>query len=150
MGETPADTIAAVIARMEALEAVGAGDARRFFHATYLRTTRAIGRAAEARRFVDRAWVERWDARFAHLYLDALESSATGAAVPEPWTVAFGAARETDLPPLRHVLLGMNAHINFDLFRTSGSSPQIARRGRLRWRRRRRWRATRHEVSVPS
>ena len=30
-----------------------------------------------------------------------------------PWQIAFGAPPE--LPALRHVLLGMNAHINFDL-----------------------------------
>ena len=30
-----------------------------------------------------------------------------------PWEVAFGAP--AGLPPLRHVLLGMNAHINYDL-----------------------------------
>ena len=30
-----------------------------------------------------------------------------------PWAIAFGAAAR--LPPLRHVLLGMNAHINYDL-----------------------------------
>jgi hypothetical protein len=35
---------------------------------------------------------------------------------PEPWAVAFAAGRGADgLPPLRHVLLGMNAHINYDL-----------------------------------
>ena len=31
---------------------------------------------------------------------------------PGPWRQSFSAA---DLPPLRHVLLGINAHINFDL-----------------------------------
>ena len=30
-----------------------------------------------------------------------------------PWAIAFGAP--DGLPPLRHVLLGMNAHINYDL-----------------------------------
>lgn len=32
--------------------------------------------------------------------------------LPRPWAVAFGTI---DLPPLRQVLLGMNAHINCDL-----------------------------------
>jgi hypothetical protein len=37
--------------------------------------------------------------------------------VSGPWAAAFAAADDPGgaLPPLRHVLLGMNAHINFDL-----------------------------------
>ena len=33
--------------------------------------------------------------------------------MPRPWRLAFEAP--ADLPPLRHVLLGINAHVNFDL-----------------------------------
>jgi hypothetical protein len=112
---TTADPISAVILRMEELAPALAGDERRHFHATYLRTTRAIRDAVIADGFVDPAWVERWDARFASLYLDALEAFAAGRTVPGPWQVAFTAANEADLAPVRHVLLGMNAHINFDL-----------------------------------
>ncbi len=57
--------------------------------------------------------VERWDVAFAGLYLDALEAALAGRRPPGPWEVAFGAPAE--LPPVRHVLLGMNAHINYDL-----------------------------------
>jgi hypothetical protein len=90
-------------------------DANRHFLATYLRTTRAVGAAVASGQFEDPDWVERWDVAFAELYLDALERRDTPAA-PEPWAVAFRAARQRpDLPPLRHVLLGINAHINFDL-----------------------------------
>jgi hypothetical protein len=108
----------ALIERMEALlgPLQEAGDARRFFHATYLRTTRAVRDALAAGLFSDPQWVERWDVAFAELYLDALTADSGGGAVPEPWTVAFRAAREQPAAPaLRHVLLGMNAHINFDL-----------------------------------
>lgn len=110
-----ADGIAAVIMRMEALAPALAGDERRHFHGTYLRTTQAIRSAVAAGGFVDPGWVERWDVRFASLYLDALEAFESGRAVPGPWEVAFNAAGESDLAPIRHVLLGMNAHINFDL-----------------------------------
>jgi len=93
-----------------------AGDARRFFHATYLRTTRAVRDALRARLFSDPEWVERWDVAFADLYLDALSTDAEGGAVSRPWAVAIRAAREQpSAPALRHVLLGMNAHINYDL-----------------------------------
>lgn len=90
-----------------------AGDQRQYFHATYQRTTIAV--AAELRRggFTDGGWVERWDVAFADLYLDALQAALSGSRPTRPWGIAFGAAAE--LPPLRHVLLGMNVHINYDL-----------------------------------
>ncbi len=89
-----------------------AGDPRRFFLATYLRTTLAVRDELRAGGFHDSDWVERWDVAFADLYLDALERAASDQPVPGPWAVAF---RTPQLPPLRHVLLGMNAHINYDL-----------------------------------
>jgi hypothetical protein len=108
----------ALIERMEALlgPLQEAGDARRFFHATYLRTTRAVRDALRAGLFSDPQWVERWDVAFADWYLDALTADSGGGAVSQPWAVAFRAAREQpSAPALRHVLLGLNAHINYDL-----------------------------------
>jgi hypothetical protein len=92
------------------------GDRRLAFHATYLRTTQAVAAALRAGAFEDADWVDRWDVAFAQLYLDALDASRRGDPVPEPWAVAFAAAAaQPDLPPVRQVLLGMNAHINYDL-----------------------------------
>jgi Family of unknown function (DUF5995) len=73
--------------------------------------------AAELARggFIDSAWVERWDVAFATRYLEALPAWDRGEA-PGPWAVTFATARDRpDLPPLRHVLFGINAHINYDL-----------------------------------
>jgi Family of unknown function (DUF5995) len=112
-------SIDALISKMTAIgdELSQAGDAALAFHATYLRTTRAVADALRAGAFDDAEWVERWDVAFADLYLDALEAARRAGPVPRPWAVAFSAAsdRERILPALRHVLLGMNAHINFDL-----------------------------------
>ena len=111
-------SIDALIGRMEALlgPLQAAGDPRRFFHATYLRTTRAVRDALRADRFSDPDWVERWDVAFADLYLAALRADSAGGPVPGPWAIAFRTGRERpDAPALRHVLLGMNAHINYDL-----------------------------------
>ena len=88
---------------------VAAGDPRRYFLATYQRTTRAVGEAIDEGLFEDGAWVEAWDVAFADLYLDAVEADDP----PGPWRQSFAA--DPDLPPLRHVLLGINAHINYDL-----------------------------------
>jgi hypothetical protein len=107
-----------VIERMTALagELRRDGDGRLAFHATYLRTTQAVAQALRDGAFADPGWVDRWDVAFARLYLDALDAARRGEPVPEPWAVAFGvAAAQPDLPAVRHVLLGMNAHINYDL-----------------------------------
>ena len=90
-------------------------DARRAFHATYLRTTRAVGEALAAGAFEDADWVERWDVAFADLYLDALEEALAGRTPARPWAIACAEPPARRLPPLRLVLLGMNAHINYDL-----------------------------------
>ena len=92
------------------------GDRRLAFHGTYLRTTQAVAAALRAGAFEDADWVDRWDVAFAQLYLDVLDAGRRGDPVPEPWAVAFAAAADQpDLPTVRHVLLGMNAHINYDL-----------------------------------
>ncbi len=111
-------SIDALIARMTAQldELRQARDGRAAFHATYLRTTRAVADALRAGAFLDANWVERWDVAFAGLYLDALDADRRGDPVPRPWAVAFAAAAgPRSLPALQHVLLGMNAHINYDL-----------------------------------
>ena len=110
--------IGTLLRRMEGLlEPLEASrDPGRFFLATYLRTTRAVAEELHRGGFRDPEWVERWDVAFAGLYLDAIETAQAGRHPPEPWAVAFGAGDGADgLPPLRHVLLGMNAHINYDL-----------------------------------
>jgi hypothetical protein len=88
-------------------------DPKRHFLGTYLRTTRAVSDELASGVFLDPAWVERWDVFFAELYLNALEAWNANGTPAEPWQVAFAA--DTELPVLRHVLLGMNAHINYDL-----------------------------------
>jgi hypothetical protein len=105
------ELIARMAAMLEPLQADG--DQRRYFHATYQRTTIAVAGEIKRGGFADNEWVERWDVAFADLYLEALEASLAGRQPTQPWDIAFSAP--TDLPPLRHVLLGMNAHINYDL-----------------------------------
>jgi hypothetical protein len=107
------DVVEAMSSRLERLPP-RAGH-HRFFLGTYLRTTKAVGAALEAGSFEDPAWVEGWDVVFARFYLDALDAQLRGdrAGVSRPWRLAFDAPAE--LPPLRHVLLGINAHVNYDL-----------------------------------
>ncbi|WP_270888668.1 DUF5995 family protein [Pedococcus sp. 5OH_020] len=87
---------------------------QRLFLETYRRTTAAVGKAISDAQFEDPHWVEQWDVVFADLYLAALDLDLAGSpSVPRPWRLAFDAPLE--LPALRHVLLGINAHINYDL-----------------------------------
>ncbi|HEY3338790.1 MAG TPA: DUF5995 family protein [Propionicimonas sp.] len=88
--------------------------AARDFLDTYLRTTSAVATAIDAGVFEDGDWVERWDLAFASLYLRALDAHLSDKGrPPRPWRLAFEAA--PNLPALLNVLLGVNAHINYDL-----------------------------------
>jgi hypothetical protein len=83
------------------------------FLGTYRRTTLAVGRAVDEGLFEDPGWVERWDVAFAELYVSALDAHLAGGRPARPWRLAFDAP--PDLAALRHVLLGINAHVNYDL-----------------------------------
>jgi hypothetical protein len=88
---------------------------RKAFLGTYMRTTEAVGAAVDGGSFEDPEWVERWDVAFAEFYLKAHDADlgSDDARVPRPWRLAFDAPPE--LPALRHILLGINAHVNYDL-----------------------------------
>jgi len=113
----PAAGVAEVVTRLRGrLDALPEELAHRaFFLGTYLRTTKAVGDAIERAGFEDPDWVDAWDVKFAELYLDAHDADLGGrpAAVARPWRLAFDAP--ADLPPLLQVLLGINAHVNYDL-----------------------------------
>ena len=120
MPEDPPDVLApgvrSVLARMDRLVEPmhRRGDHLRFFLDTYRRTTLAVGQRIEDAGFEDPTWVDAWDVAFAELYLQALAAyQADPSSAPRPWRAAFGA--EPGLHPLQHVLLGINAHVNYDL-----------------------------------
>src|SRR5437764_1253698 len=105
--------VAEVVARMQdRLDGLPADvQHRAAFLGTYLRTTMAVGKAVDGGSFEDPDWVEQWDVAFAQLYLDAYDAELAGdSTVPRPWRLAFSAPAQ--LPALRHVLLGINAHVN--------------------------------------
>ena len=86
---------------------------RRTFITTYQRTTQAVAEAVDAAFFEDPDWVVRWDVAFADLFIVAHDADQGGGRVPRPWRLAFRA--DPKLPTIVHLLLGMNAHINYDL-----------------------------------
>jgi hypothetical protein len=106
-----------LVARMEEIaeRLTADNDERQHFHLAYLNSTKAVMADVEVDRFTDSAWVERWGIAFADLYLDAFDAWENGTAPSKPWQIAFEASRDPDIPPARHALLGINAHINYDL-----------------------------------
>ena len=110
-----AEAIDSVVGVMQArLDGLGPGqESLREFLGTYQRTTAAVGKAVDGGAFEDPDWVARWDVAFAELYLVALDAHLGSGTPSRPWRLAFDAP--ADLPALRHVLLGINAHVNYDL-----------------------------------
>ncbi len=129
--------LAAVIGRMEAVLAQlrEHRDPRRFFHAAYLRTTRAVGAELAAGGFLDAAWVERWDVAFAGFYLDALESGLRGERVPGSRAAAFGAVAPVPAAlgaylrrPCSSSTKAAAVSLRTSAARPAGSSPDMTRR----------------------
>jgi hypothetical protein len=107
--------VADLVRRMEATSA--ALDAQqaphRHFCGLYLRSTRAMRDEIAGGHFADTDWVGRLTLAFAGSYLDALDQWQAGGQVALPWQLTFEAPPE--LSPLRHELIGLNAHLNYDL-----------------------------------
>ncbi len=85
------------------------------FAALYAVVTREVKRRIESGFFDDGARMNRLDTRFANRYFDAFDAFRAGERPTGCWRVALEAGTRSDLMLLQHLLLGMNAHINFDL-----------------------------------
>jgi hypothetical protein len=92
------------------------GDPRAVFLSCYALMTQNMLDAVEAGEFTDAAWVSHLLHHFAGYYFDALDAYEAGAAcAPEVWRCAHDAARRSNAPAISLLLLGVNAHINYDL-----------------------------------
>jgi hypothetical protein len=111
------DSIADVIARMRALDAIlPDGDGLKWFNFLYLMVTEEVGRATTAPRWADGAWLERLDLVFARLYFEAVTLwIAEPPRCPRAWAALFEARRRPGVARLQFAIAGMNAHINRDL-----------------------------------
>lgn len=95
------------------------GDARAVFPDIYAVVTRRVRDAlpGEPRRlFLEPRFISRLAGRFCELYLAALRRSVDGEREPiSAWAAAERARVADRALPIQHVVLGLNAHINFDL-----------------------------------
>src|SRR5437870_3417147 len=93
-----------------------AGDWRAVFADSYLRTTVQVLTATQRDGyFRDPAWVVKLDCAFAQRYFDAIDAWDAHRTCPRPWRIAFRNATDKRTVVVQDLLLGMNAHINFDL-----------------------------------
>lgn len=93
-------------------------DQRAIFLRCYAMMTANMLQALEQQRFEDCDWVGRLLHRFADYYFEALACFDCGEAVPPVWQDVHETTATRELHVLQHLLLGVNAHINYDLVLT--------------------------------
>ena len=94
-------------------------DDRTLFLSCYRMMTGNMIEALKAGEFRDGVWVDRLLHRFADYYFDALDvyESAPGSS-PAVWQAAHSVCCDCEVTALQKILLGINAHINYDLVLT--------------------------------
>jgi hypothetical protein len=124
------DTIEQVVEEMRLrwLRLHRAGDWRAVFAKTYLRTTELLLVATrQPGTFINPRWVQTIDCHFAQRYFAAQDLWESGRDCPWPWRIAFQSARQKRTLVFQDMLLGMNAHINYDLpYSLDATIPQDA------------------------
>lgn len=91
-------------------------DARRHFLGLTRRTAGAVALDVQHGGCHDGAWMEQVQREYGELYLRALDEDLAGVRLQGPWATVFRYARtHPEAHPIRHLLLGANAHINYDL-----------------------------------
>src|SRR5258706_4251186 len=93
---------------------IAAGDASGYFPALYSRVTARMGASIEAGAFADGPGLDRFATRFASHYVEAADDHPRGARC---WQACWNVAGDQRLLIVQHLLLGINAHVNYDLAR---------------------------------
>lgn len=91
-------------------------DRRATFLSCYRLMTGNMLAGLHAGRFHDAAWVDHLLSRFADYYFTALSAyEHDPLTAPPVWQLAHQACRQPNTLVIQHLLLGVNAHINYDL-----------------------------------
>jgi hypothetical protein len=91
-------------------------DRRAIFLSCYSRMTRNMLLSLEKGLFNDPPWVNDLLEHFAAYYFNAMDAyDGNPLASPAVWQQTFSAAADPRTRPVQHLLLGVNAHINYDL-----------------------------------
>ncbi|MGC4092702.1 MAG: DUF5995 family protein [Polyangiaceae bacterium] len=96
---------------------IAAADRRAIFASVYTLTTLRMAESIDAGDYTNTAWMVSYQTEFANHYRKALNAYANGqrSQVPNAWLIAFDAAAGAQSLIIQDVLLGMNAHIDYDL-----------------------------------
>ena len=95
-----------------------------FFAALYRQVTLKIEQRIAEGRFDNNVRMNEFATRFANRYFRTLDAYNRGDKLPKAWKVTLEATEQTDLIIVQHLLLGINAHVNFDLgVATAQTSP---------------------------
>jgi hypothetical protein len=117
--EEPYESVEGAGRRLTALQREFAvrEDDRAVFLAVYARTTEAVSARIDRGEFEDPEWVADYLVTFANRYREAARDYERGALgeLPDPWQLAFDSAAAPDSLAIQDALLGVNAHINYDL-----------------------------------
>lgn len=115
--QSPPQTIDEVLQQLDQIIFTCRKDSSRlgFFATLYRNVTIKVKEGIAARAFQDGPRMERLDVAFAGRYLAALQSFRRNEPLSNCWRVAFQAAPIYWPLIIQHLLIGMNAHINFDL-----------------------------------
>jgi hypothetical protein len=113
---TPPTSVEDVLERLDAIVAQARAENSRvaYFAVLYKLTTLAV-KDSLVTRFEDPARAERFTSIFAGRYFAALDRFMRKEVTPLSWAESFRAASSWRPVVVQHLLLGMNAHINFDL-----------------------------------
>jgi len=106
-----------VLAQLDGIVADSLRDGSRlgFFAALYRKVTAKVKEGIAEGRFDDGPRMEQLDVTFANRYLKAMDQFRGGERPALCWLASFNAAASWRPIILQQLLLGMNAHINFDL-----------------------------------
>jgi hypothetical protein len=112
-----AQDIDALIAELDAIinDCHARQDPLGLFAALYCRTTRNVREDILLGRFEDNPRMNELDTVFGNRYLEAYRAFRKNEPVCGAWRVAFEAGKRSGTQVYQHLLLGMNAHIHFDL-----------------------------------
>jgi hypothetical protein len=82
------------------------------FARAYHRFTLSLSAYSASGVFEDPAWIADFDVRFARCYARAVDGPGRR---PQPWDVAMRSAERSPRRAVRHLMLGINAHMRYDL-----------------------------------
>jgi hypothetical protein len=122
-GDSPATSIPEVVKRLVEIRdyaastsLLGENDGIASFAKLYHVITRRVGEMVESGEFQSSPFLVRLDIEFAERFFQALRSYAADVhTTPGVWRVLFDNRSDPNVAPVNFAVLGVNAHINFDL-----------------------------------